>query len=292
MLSIAIPVYNFEVVDLCSSLDRQARQLGIDFEILCYDDLSQPEFRNINRRLDQIESLDYKELKENLGRSKIRNLLAKDAKYDQILFMDCDSEVESEDYLSTYINLLDKEKVIYGGRSYKPEADQVSHILRWKYGVMREVRSAEERSKNPYRSFMTNNFIVDKESLAECPFNEDLDGYGHEDTLFALDLKQSGIRIRHVDNALCHIGLEDAEEYLRKTKQGVKNLSEIIKMGKLGANNKLYGTYLKLKKYSLLGLCMAYIRRNESKMIENLKSPTPNLRNFDLLKIFYLSQYL
>lgn len=292
MLSIAIPVYNFEVVDLCATLSKQAKLLGIAFEILCFDDCSQEEYRNFNRRVSQFEGVEYRELDKNQGRSAIRNLLAKEAKFEFLLFMDCDSEVENHDYLKNYLQYLPGENVIYGGRSYKLQAPEKQFMLRWKYGNERESKSAEERNKESYRSFMTNNFVVKKSRLIDCPFNEDLEGYGHEDTLFAIDLKEKGIEIIHIDNPLCHIGLESAEEYIYKTEQGVSNLARIIKMGKLGANNKLYGSYLKLKKFGLLKAFRFYAKKNKTKMLTNLKSEDPNLRYFDLLKLYFLSESL
>lgn len=292
MLSICIPVYNFEVVELCSDLDRQARALGISFEILCTDDASDAEYRNINRRLHQIDSVKYKELDSNVGRSAIRNLLADEASFPHIIFMDCDSRVESEEYLSNFIEVKDQAKVIYGGRSYEKTSPNKEHLLRWKYGVERESTKAYERNKNPYGQFMTNNFMIDRELILEFRFNEDLVGYGHEDTLFAIDLAARNVDILHIDNPLCHIGLETADVYLKKTEEGVRNLARIIKMGKLGNRNKLYRSYLKLKRFGLVGVYKSYAKRNKHKMLNNLKSDQPNLRNFDLLKLYYLSIYL
>lgn len=292
MLSIAIPVYNFEVSELCSTLSKQSLAAGIDFEILALDDGSDNAYRQSNRKVEQFEGVNYAELDQNVGRSAIRNMLGEKAKYRNLLFMDCDSRPENEDYIKNYLEHTDQDIVVYGGRSYEKSRPSSEFILRWKYGVERESKSASERQLEPYRSFMTNNFLCSKTILDQCPFNEDLQGYGHEDTLFALDLKEKGVEIKHIDNPLCHIGLESAGEYLKKTKEGVINLARIINMGKQSGRNKLYRSYLRLKKYGMLTAFQFYAKNNEQKMLANLSSEKPKLRYFDLLKLYYLSQNL
>ncbi len=292
MLSIAIPVYNFEVSELCSTLSQQSKAAGIEFEILVMDDKSDDPYRQSNRKIEQFDGVSYHELDQNIGRSAIRNKLGKEAQFDKLLFMDCDSRPEQDNYIQNYLPYFEHDLVVYGGRSYEKSSPSPEFILRWKYGIERESKSAAERQVEPYRSFMTNNFLCSKKTLENCPFNEALQGYGHEDTLFALDLKEKGVEIKHIDNPLCHIGLESAAEYLEKTKEGVINLAMIIKMGKQGGRNKLYRTYLRLKKFGMLKAFQFYAKKNEQKMLNNLSSESPKLRYFDLLKLYYLSQSL
>ena len=51
-----------------------------------------------NRIIQNLENVIYRELPQNLGRSKIRNVLGKAAKFDYLLFLDCDSKVVSDNY--------------------------------------------------------------------------------------------------------------------------------------------------------------------------------------------------
>ena len=46
MLSILIPIYNFDVQELVQKLHQQASLLAIAFEIVCVDDGSQPNLSN------------------------------------------------------------------------------------------------------------------------------------------------------------------------------------------------------------------------------------------------------
>ncbi len=293
MLSILIPIYNFELDPFARALREQCLAEKIDFEILCVDDASSPEYKDVNRRLAQLEGVDYEELPTNLGRSKIRNLLAEKAKYENILFFDCDSSIEDDDFIKNYRPYFDMNKVVYGGRSYRLHSpSDKKFMLRWKYGIEREVQSAEKRQEFPYRSFMTNNFLIPKSILKKVQLDEKLKGYGHEDTMLALELKDQGYEIEHIDNPLCHIGLEDSEEFLEKTKNGVQNLAHIIESGKLGRSNKLFRTYTKLRNFKLLRAFQFYFTKNERKFLENLKSPEPKLKYFDAFKLYHLSKAL
>ena len=88
MLSILIPTYNYNIEALVTELHAQATACGIDFEILCYDDCSTNlDLIASNKSINLLKNTSYKVLKSNIGRSAIRNLLAKDAHYDLLLFL-------------------------------------------------------------------------------------------------------------------------------------------------------------------------------------------------------------
>ena len=72
-LSICVPVFNFDVTELVKKLDKQAGLLSVPFEIVCIDDCSDEKFIKINKEICSKYGK-YIELKENIGRSKIRNL--------------------------------------------------------------------------------------------------------------------------------------------------------------------------------------------------------------------------
>ena len=289
MLSVLVPIYNFDVVPFVEDIYKQCKIADIEFEILCYDDCSTIEFKSRNNTLRQHQYITYLELPENIGRSKIRNLLAKNAKFNKLLFVDCDSETESDFYIKNYLACLDKHSVAYGGRSYNnsPPAD-TNLYLRWFYGIKREVKSAKERTTEPYRNFMTNNFVIDKSIALKIPFDESLDGYGYEDLLFAQQLRQNNIPIHHIDNSLMHIGLEDASEFLKKTANGMKNLAKMIRENQVDDKIKIYRIFRKLRTLNLLWLVKVTYTLFENIILKNLKSSSPNLTYFDLFKLRYL----
>jgi hypothetical protein len=122
----------------------------------------------------------------------------------------------------------------------------------------------------------------------EIKLDETLKGYGHEDTLFGLELKQKNIPIIHIDNPLCHIGLECFEDYLTKTEEGISNLKLLIDSKKVDESVKLYRFYLLLKKFGVASKVLNYFSKNKQEILQKLQENEPNLRWFDLYKLGYL----
>src|SRR5690606_29991654 len=58
-------------------------------------------------------------------------------------------------------------------------------------------------------------------------FNESINGYGHEDTLFGLQLQDSGVKIQHIDNPAIHAGIDEDEAFLAKTNAALETLAEL-----------------------------------------------------------------
>ena len=290
MLSILIPVYNFDVREFVKELYKQASETESPFEILCYDDGSSSEFKRMNKEVSNLKNTTYKELPENIGRSRIRNLLADNARFEYLLFLDCDSRINHDDFIMKYCINKVSNAVLYGGRSYQKEPPKEKEkFLRWLYGVNRECIPASVRRQNSYKSFMTNNFLIPKHLFNDIRFEESLVGYGHEDTLFGYNLKLKKIPIAHIDNPLMHIGLETAEEFIRKTEEGLKNLSFL-------ANNKLLDNDVRVlnyfnlaKRLGIIGLVLNLYLKQKKNILKNLLSTKPNLTLFDMYKIGFLA---
>ncbi|MCC7332824.1 MAG: glycosyltransferase [Flavobacteriales bacterium] len=289
MLSVLIPIYNFDVTELVTSLQNQATDCKIDFEILCFDDNSSETFKSKNSQIKNINRVVYKELQQNVGRSKIRNLLAKEAQYEYILFLDCDSKINSKQFIANYIKNCLPNTVVCGGRNYESSSPlQQEKHFRWWYGTNRETTTAEERTKQPYRSFMTNNFLLPKAVFLTIQLDENLIGYGHEDTLFGLELKNKAIAIKHINNPLCHIGLEDTNEFICKTKEGIKNLLKLIESKKIDKSVRLFRYYSLIKMMGLENKLYQYFIKNQKIIESQFFKEKPSLKWFDLYKLCYL----
>lgn len=289
MLSICIPVYNYEVSPLVGELHRQLAASGVPFEILLIDDASLPGFREKNRQ-SLPSNTNYIQLHQNIGRSKIRNLLAKKAQYPYLLFMDCDSAVPSATFISQYIRICQPGIVCYGGCMYEKELQDISSSLRWKYGHQRESRSAAQRKKHPNTGFRTNNFLIDKNIFSTVTFDEEITEYGHEDTLFGMDLEQAGIVIRHIDNPLIHLGLEDNRTFLKKTESSLTNLNRIeqhLKEKNIPPDNyfRIIRTRNILKKFRIHKITVFFFKIFRSSLRKNLCGKRPNLLLFDLYRL-------
>ena len=289
MLSICIPVYNFDVRTLVYDLHKQAMRCDISFEIILMDDASDEIFREINKSIE-LENVRYIQLDKNIGRAKIRNCLAEEAKFSFLLFMDCDSAVASPLYIKNYTCFFDYLTVCCGGRIYESKKPADSTYLRWKYGVERECASVSERNKNPNSGFQTNNFLIHKSIFEKVRFNEDLIGYGNEDTLFGLELLEQKVIIQHIDNPLIHTGLESASDFLEKTENGIENLHRVElllreKYPKYINHSRLMRTKLSLQKLHLLACVSKLFGMMKRSMKNNLLSKNPSLMIFDLYRL-------
>lgn len=228
MISICIPIYNFNVSPLLDELSLQMEKTEASVELILIDDCSSSEFKEANKLCCNKHK--YIELDKNIGRARIRNLFLKYAKYEHLLFLDCDSLISNQTFLSNYLNAIKEgeNSIICGGRIYDSAKPDSNKLLRWKYGIERESLSYEERKQQPNKSFMTNNFLISKALLQEIKFDERLSEYGHEDTLFGFKLKKRGIEISHIDNPVLNGDIEDNTEYLEKTEKGISNLISIL----------------------------------------------------------------
>ncbi len=256
-LSVCIPIYNFDVRDTVYTLIQQLKGLNVDFEIILKDDFSDARFRSINSPLATLPEVNYTELSENIGRSKIRNRLAAKAKYNYILFLDCDVIIHRTNFIDNYIKAIAAGyEVICGGREYPDTCTNKAQMLRWNYGRKYESRSAEYRSMNPSRSFMTNNFAIKREIFSYITFNESLLKYGHEDTLFGYDLYKAGIIPCHINNPVLNGDIETTDVFLEKTRKGIENLALLyhnnINNKEFAESITLTAVYLKINNKTLV----------------------------------------
>src|SRR6476659_9659441 len=123
MISILIPVYNLNVIDLVHSLEKQLSLIKERGEIIVLDDASLSDYKQQNQSIAELPHVTYQYLPENVGRLKIREKLAALATYDWLLFIDGDSQIIKDDFLSTYITAIQHNThVVTGGRIYQSKA--------------------------------------------------------------------------------------------------------------------------------------------------------------------------
>jgi len=284
-LSILIPVYNYKVVDLVKKLYKQCERLDLEFEILVFDDGSKEKYKEQNKVLNTSFGVNYMEMSENLGRSKIRNWLVKSALYDYVLFLDCDSKVTGNKFIENYIDTLGPNKVINGGRIYankKPKAK--SKYLHWLYGTQYESKPAKIRNKNAHLYFHSNNFAADRNVLVEFPFDENIVGYGYEDLLIAQNFIDHDIEVQHIDNPVIHLGLEKNEIFLEKNLKAIDNLVQLKNDGHHLDTNLEQKVFM-LKDWSLDKKLFSFISKRKEAYHKNLLSDKPSLLKFQLLKL-------
>jgi glycosyltransferase involved in cell wall biosynthesis len=295
MISVLIPVYRYPVTRLVYDLDKQLKTLGIPYEIRLLDDGSPENERHENRTLNQLNSVKYSELPHNIGRASIRNRLAKEAQYEWLWFLDCDSGVgENQQLAQVFWETKIESGLVSGGRIYNREKpSDKAYILHWKWGAFRELIQPETRMKDPVNHFLSNNFFIPKELLLTSPFNEKLKGYGYEDTLFAYALQKQGFQIKHIYNPVVHEGLDKQLEFIGKIEESLHNLLKLELLAKEDnienpIKSKLYSTLIRIRSFRCIWLFKMLSKPILKLAKRKILKPEPNLFWFDIYRIFYL----
>jgi glycosyltransferase involved in cell wall biosynthesis len=287
MLSILIPAYNYNITHLVADLHQQALETYIDFEIIVMEDGSSL-YVEENKKANDFEFCRHIVFEKNIGRSAIRNKLADEAKYDHLLFIDCDAEVCSPNFISKYITFCREECVVIGGTAYNPDEKDPHYSLRLKYGRVREARTASERGKNNFATF---NFLISRSIFNRVRFDENIRGYGHEDMLFGHQLHHLNYQFIQIENPLIHKGLDNNTNFLLKTENGTHNLYLLYRTGRypyLTEESKLLSAYLRIKKFGLTGLFALKFNLTSNLLRMQLCSKSPSLLLYDLYKILFL----
>ncbi|MGF1584111.1 MAG: glycosyltransferase family 2 protein [Bacteroidales bacterium] len=294
MISICIPVYNYNISELTVELIRQGNDSGADYEIILIDDCSLMEYRKANKALFRI--CKYIQLDRNVGRARIRNLFMEHARYENLLFVDCDSVIIREDFLLRYIKDISENGslVICGGRVYETVSPPGEKKLRWKYGTFRESQPPSVRRKSPFRFFMSNNLLLNKKVLDSIRFDERLLEYGYEDTLFGYWLMKNKIKISHIENPVLHGHIETNSEFLEKTEKSVANLMRIVDF--VGCdddfvnNIRLLQIYIMINRIRLTGICRFSLNQLSRLFKYFLSRGFVYMWMFDLYKLDLLMQ--
>lgn len=285
MLSILIPVYNNDVIELVQDLHVQSKAQNIAFEIIVVDDASKQDIKHSNKQLQKNESVYYEELSENVGRSRIRNYLAEKANYDTLIFLDGDSQIsENPNFISTYIGYIKSSVILNGGRIYSPSSKTDKTILHYTYGSKKECPTIEKRNKFPTRFFHSNNFMVKKALLIDYPFPDMKTGYGYEDLVFATAIENANMQIKHIENPVEHQGLISSEQFIENIHAANTNLLDFHNSGDI-IETPLLKTYNRLKKIGLLKPVRYILSKLNRHLESNLKSKKPSLFYLDLYKL-------
>ncbi len=293
MISVLIPIYNFDIRPLVAELYEELTELNVPFEIRCYDDGSYFDFKMNNQRVAAYPYVVYQELPENIGRSKIRNQLGRDAQHPYLLFLDCDSQCAKTNFIQTYLNHKEENTVLCGGTSYAAETPHnVNLILHWAYGVQREMTPLQKRVKKPYKSFKSNNFFIPKSVFLSILFDESIIGYGHEDTLFGVELKSRNIKVVQIDNPVHHLGLKSTHHFLESAHHAVQSLATLMTQGKIDSSVKLVKAYKSLTMLGLKHQVKKRLVRKRNYYINQLHSNHPDLKKLDKLKLLWLMEEL
>lgn len=287
MLSILIPTYNYDCYDLVLELHRQATELNIEFEIIVADDCSKTELPRLHL-INQLSNCQLIKPQHNLGRAKIRNFLANKSQYNHLLFLDSDSFPAHNNFIKNYIDFIPQNLTILGGRIYNNAQDE-HHTLLTKYGIIKE------RNNNPVHisnaPFTSPNFLIPKTIFNKIRFNENIKGYGHEDTIFGIELSRLNIPYYRFDNPIIHLQIEDNQTFIHKTNESIQNLYNIYKTQQypeIQTLSPVLNLYTKIKKFHLTNIFAKIYQNYSNSLLKYCDNKNPNLKLFSLYKLCYL----
>ena len=287
MLSILIPTYNCLCLKLVEELVRQAASLKTDYEIVVVDDAStDTAIVHENSQIATLPHCRFVRLDSNIGISRMRNRLLQEAKYQWLLCLDADVCPSDSDFLKRYSDAIGKANVVCGGLLYREGNGQNINPLRYRYGITCEAQTLDERQANPYQSFKTSNYLINKELAQQIAFDESFVGYGHEDTLFGKMLQQLGEPILHIQNPVYHDDTDTAAEFLAKTRRGIDNLR--THAADLQGYSRLLLTFNKLKRWRIVWLVSLGYKLFRRPIERNLLGNNPSMKLFGFYKLGYL----
>ncbi|MBR1484500.1 MAG: glycosyltransferase family 2 protein [Prevotella sp.] len=287
-LSILIPVYNDVCIEcvkrlaaLCES--RALRFPDFVYEIVVADDAS-PDRKSIeaNRSINNMRNCRFIEKERNTGSAATRNFLARESRYQWLLFLDCDMQIVSDSFIDLYLD-NDLQPVINGGIAI---GDGPKDNLRYRYEKACEERhTAAMRRQRPYQSFRSTNFMAERSLMLSIPFDERFLKSGYEDVMLGKQLKVNKIAIHHIDNPTLMTEFEANGDYLKKIERSLTTLHTF--------RNELrgYSGFITTDENIHLGIVKTLIRLWHRLMApierRNLCGRNPNLKVFNLYRIGY-----
>ncbi|MBA5630618.1 glycosyltransferase family 2 protein [Moheibacter lacus] len=286
MLTVCIPVFNWDVSNLVKEIHRQCQLHDFEFEILAVDDCSTNQNTKIANTQIQLSHFQLIQLQGNVGNAEARNILARSAKFDWLLFLDADMIPANDDFIANYlkeIQIADFD-IMSGGILYENQVAP-EFRLKWLHG-----KNTEEQiqGKDPYLEIRGNNFLVRKEIFLENPFGGLPENYGYVDTHFGLKLKQAGAKVKIISNPCIHLGLETNQKFIEKFKKAIQNANWMMKnQPEMAENLRIVQMFKKLNKLGLIQPIAYVFKKSEKKLLRNLLSENPSLLAFQLYKLGY-----
>ena len=277
---------------MVQALSAQLINTGNEGEIILWDDGSDKFVLTGNQSLENLQSVLLYKNEKNEGRMLTRQKLSGLARYEYLLFLDCDSKIIKDDFLAAYFDLIKEDiNLASGGRLYTdaPPAE-CELMLHWKYGRKRESRPGKEGQRSG-TGFMSNNFLIRKEIFKSLDGSLKLPGYGHEDSWWGIQFEQAGISCRYINNPVLHAAIEKADIYIEKSEMALANLlllEKKIDRNMISRHVRIFRWYLRLKRTGLSGLYLFFEKMFHGYFRRNLLSCKPSLFFFDCYRLAVL----
>lgn len=278
-LSILLPTYNCRCVELVTALHSQCEDVsGLHYEIIVADDASTvTHFVEQNRAIASLSHVRYIERRENVGRSRIRNILVGEARHDWLLLIDGDLELDNSDYIQNF--LASTGDLVVGGITI---GGHHPGNLRWMNEKAHEPQTkAAWRTRHPLE--LHTNFMVRRQTLLDHPFDERFTRYGYEDVLLGQRLVAAGLRVSHIDNPVLFAHYESNPHFLRKTEDALLTLYDFREQ--LSACNHLLPFMQRLQRWRLMGLLQLSYKLLNKSLRRRLEGNKPSLFLFKVYRL-------
>ena len=239
LLSILVPTYDHDVVPLCRELlaDMSALPSG-RVELLVLID-GNPQLADQSQLLELAEQHGLPaclaRASANLGRSGARNRLARLARGRFLHFLDADSLPDAPGFVGRTIDALQAQKlseavVLCGGRTGQrvPPPPKDSRLFTL-HSRKREWIPADQRNLDPAGCFLSANFVVAKCLFLREPFDDRFNGWGWEDTEWALRIGKNA-RIVHFDNSVSHMEHHSDATWIARIERAAGNYALLYQL--------------------------------------------------------------
>jgi glycosyltransferase involved in cell wall biosynthesis len=225
-LSILIPFHNDDPSALVAALLAQAPR---DIEICVLDDASTDTtvFETLKAQSALEPRLTALRAAGNLGRSGARNTLMAQSTARHILFLDADMMPGGDEFLGLWLHEVEHDTPVAFGGFIVPTSGPADTALHRSLSAASDCHSASEREARPAEATTTANLLVRRDVLEAVTFDGGFEGYGFEDTDWALRVSRQ-FDIRHIDNPAVHLGLDADERLLRKAAASARNFARLI----------------------------------------------------------------
>lgn len=291
-LSILIPTYNYDCTLLVKELQRQATDCAIAHEIIVADDASTDSHTAAAlQAVDSLPACRRAVMPHNLGRARVRNWLATEARGEYLLFIDSDAVVCRKDFIRRYLSAVRPGTVICGGIVHPDALPSPKVSLRYNYEKHCEPKfTAERRNLTPYTQLRSFNLMMPREVALRFPFDESITQYGYEDTLMGRALEEASITVLHIDNPLMNGDLERNPRFLEKTEEALRTLHSLQE--RMEGYSSLLSLHHKFRRIGLQWPMRLTYRAAGNALRRHLMGPHPSVALFQLYKLLYFDSLI
>lgn len=288
MISILIPVYNFDCTALVGELRKSCLLARIDYEIIIGNDCSTDQ--SVVEALTKLGELEHCRLvnePQNIGRAFIVNKMSQLAAYPFLIIIDSDARVANDDFIEKYIKVAAEHDVVCGGIEVREEDMGASNQLRYRYEHSAATwRALDYRKHHPYEKFSTFNLLIRRSVFDSIRFDSRCYQYGYEDTILGIDLMRLGVEVVHINNPLIHTGIDSNSSFIKKTHQALQVLNGLDVFYQ--QHIRISRIAMKLQRMSLLWLIRLW-HKIFGRMEYGLLMTKPRVWIFSIYKLGYFA---